>query len=106
MIFSSGKKGMRYVYYNHDGDRIEQLVYTTAGELDQKYLVTLDKHGNEIEQTSYGITKIYPDRKHRYTYEFDDQGNRIKRTTLTEVVENGTKTFKPSSVSYRTISYF
>ncbi len=81
MVFSNGKKGMRYVY-NHSGNQVEELVYTTEGELNQKYLVTLDKNGNEVEETSFGITKIYPDRKYRYTYEFDEKGNWIKKQHL------------------------
>lgn len=107
MFFSSGKKGMRYVY-NYSGNQIESLVYTTEGELNQKYLATLDEDGSVIEQINFGLSnyKYYGDRKYRYAYEFDEKGNWVKRTTFTEVTENGTKTFKPSSVSYRTITYF
>lgn len=105
MFFSSGKKGMRYVY-NYSNNQVEELVYTTEGELNQKYLVTLDKNGNEIEETSFGVTKVYPDRKYRYEYEFDEKGNWIKKITLTEITENGETTFKPTSITYRTITYF
>ncbi|HEX8737668.1 MAG TPA: hypothetical protein VF721_20215 [Pyrinomonadaceae bacterium] len=107
MFFNDGKKGMRYVY-NHKGNQVEKLVYTTEGELNQKYLVTLDKDGNEIEEISYGLANynIYGDRKYRYTYEFDDKGNWIKRITQTETTENGAASFKPGSVTYRTITYF
>ncbi len=105
MVFSNSKKGMKYVY-NHNGNQIEELVYTTEGELNQKYLVTLDENGYEIEKTSYGVTKIYPDRKYRYKYEFDEKGNWIKKTTFTETFEKGSASFKPSSITYRTITYF
>ncbi len=107
MIFSNGKKGLRYVS-NYTENQVEKLVYTAEGELNQKYLYTFDKNGNEIEQTSFGLKNydIYGDRKYRYTYEFDEKGNWIKRITSTEVSENGVTSFKPSSVTYRTIIYF
>ncbi len=68
----------------------------------------LDKDGNEIEEINYGLKNIniYGDRKYRHTYEFDEKGNWIKKTTFTETTENGATSFKPSSVSYRTITYF
>lgn len=75
-IFSSGKPWLRYVY-NYADNQVEQIVYDEKDKLNQKYLVTLDKDGNEIEKTSYGVTKIYPDQRYRYTYEFDDKGNWI-----------------------------
>lgn len=107
MVFSNGKKGLRYVS-DYTGDQVEKLVYTEKGELNQKYLYTFDKDGNEIEQISFGLQNydIYGDRKYRYTYEFDEKGNWTKRTTSTETTENGVTSFKPSSVSYRTITYF
>ena len=107
MFFNNGKKGMRYVY-NRVNNQVEELVYTTEGELNQKYLVTLDKDENEIEEIKFGLSnyKFYGDRKYRYVYEFDEKGNWIKRTTLTEVTENGVASFKPTSVTYRTITYF
>lgn len=107
MVFNNGKKGLRYVS-NYTDNQVEELVYTAEGELNQKYLVTLDKDGNEIEEINYGLSnyKFYGDRKYRYTYEFDEKGNWIKKTTSIETTENGVTSFKPSSVSYRTISYF
>jgi hypothetical protein len=107
MFFSNGKKGMRYVY-NHNDNQVEELVFTSEGELNQKYLVTIDKDGNEIEEISFGLKNydIYGDRKYRYTYEFDDKGNWIKKITSTETNENGIKIFKPSAITYRTITYF
>ena len=105
MVYSNGKKGLRYVS-NYNGNQFEKLVYDEKGELNQKYLYTLDKDGNEIEGISYGVLKIYPDRKYRRTYEFDDKENWIKQITSTETTENGVTSFKPSSITYRTITYF
>ncbi len=107
MLFSNGTKGLRYVS-NYSGNQIEKLVYTEKDELNQKYLYTFDKDGNEVEQVSYGLSnyKFYGDRKYRYTYELDGKGNWTKRITSTESTENGVTSFRPSSVSYRTITYF
>src|ERR1044072_27530 len=67
LISNRGEPGMRYVY-NHSNNQIERLVYTRDGELNQKYLITLDKDGNEIEETFFGLqtVDIYGDRKYRY----------------------------------------
>ncbi len=105
MVYSNGKKGLRYVS-NYNGNQVEKLVYDEKDKLNQKYLYTLDKDGNEIEGISYEVFKIYPERKYRHAYEFDEKGNWIKQITSTETTENGVTSFKPSSVSYRTITYF
>ena len=107
MVYSNGKKGLRYVS-NYTENQVEKLVYTAEGELNQKYLYTFDKNGNEIEQTNFGLSnyKFYGDKKYLYTYEFDGKGNWTKRTASMETTENEVASFKPSSGSYRTISYF
>ncbi|HQU85317.1 MAG TPA: hypothetical protein PKY59_19410 [Pyrinomonadaceae bacterium] len=107
LFYNNGKKGMRYVY-NYSENQIERLVYTQEGELNQKYLITLNKNGDEIEEINYGLKnyKYYGDRKYRYEYEYDDKGNWLKRFMLIEVSENGATTYKRASVTYRTITYF
>lgn len=107
MVFNNGKNGLRYVS-NYTGNQVEKMVYTEKGELNQKYLLTLDKDGNEIEEINYGLSnyKLYGDSKYRYSYEFDDKGNWIKKITSKETTENGVTSFKPSSTTYRTITYF
>ncbi len=107
MYYNDGKKGMRYVY-KHIERQVEKLVYTEDGDLNQKFLITLDEEGNEIERTDFGLFNfdIYGDRKYRYSYEFDEEGNWIKRTTATEVKKDGVTSFQPSSISYRTITYY
>ncbi|MBA2737460.1 MAG: hypothetical protein H0U50_11820 [Pyrinomonadaceae bacterium] len=107
LYYNNGKSGNRAVY-NFKGNQIEELIYTGDGELNQKYIVTLDEKGNEIEQINFDISKqqFYGDRKYSYTYEFDAKGNWIRRTTLKWTAENGKSLYKPSSASYRTITYF
>lgn len=107
MIFSNGKKGMRYVY-KHSPNQFERLVYTEEGTLNQRYVSILDANGNEIEKTNFGLANfhIYGDRKYKYAYEFDSKGNWIKKVTSTEVKENGVTRWEPSYITYRTITYY
>lgn len=107
LISNRDEPGMRYVY-NHAKNQVERLVYTKEGDLNQKYLVTLDKDGDEIEEIYFGLTNvdIYGDRKYRYTYEFDDRGNWIKKTATGEVTKNGITSALTGYVKYRTITYY
>ncbi len=107
MFFSSGRKGMRYVY-EHSPNQVEELAYTDEGKLNQRYLSVLDANGNEIERTDFGVLNfhIYGDRKYRHSYEFDAAGNWIKKVTLKEAKENGVAGWHPAYVSYRTITYY
>jgi TonB family protein len=44
--------------------------------------------------------------KEVYKYEYDSLGNWTKMTTSVAVVENGSISFEPTEVTYRTISYY
>jgi hypothetical protein len=107
MIYNNGRKGMRYVY-KHSPDRVEELVYSADGKLNQRYLSILDDKGNQVERTDFGVVnfEIYGDRKYKYTYVIDDNGNWVKRTTFKEVTANGVTEWQPLSESYRTIVYY
>lgn len=107
MYYNNGEKGMRYVNKYYD-NRMEKLVYDAEGKLNQKYLYVFDKNGNEIEMTNFAVLNIHgdSDRRYRYTYDFDQSGNWIKQITLKEHRENGQTIWKPSSTSYRTITYY
>lgn len=107
MLYSNGRKGMRYVY-KHSPNLVEELVYTEEGKLNQRYLSILDADGNETERTDFGVVnfEIYGDRKYKFSYEFDALGNWIKKETSKEVKENGVTTWQPAHVTYRTIVYY
>jgi hypothetical protein len=107
MIYNNGKKGMRYVYKNSP-NQVEELVYTEEGKLNQRYLSILDSGGNEIEETNFAVVNfdIYGDRRYKYAYEFDSKGNWIRKVGSKEVKENGTTRWEPSSITYRTITYY
>lgn len=108
MFDNSGVKGMRYVY-NYNGRQTEELVYTDDGTLNQKYLITLDDKGNEIESVYFDVSpqKLGKDTKYVYKYDsFDKEGNWTRRTASELESENGKQNYKLISTTYRTITYY
>ncbi|HEX8399529.1 MAG TPA: hypothetical protein VF644_18990 [Pyrinomonadaceae bacterium] len=107
LISNTDELVTRYVY-NHSNDKIEKLVYSKNGDLNQKFSVALDKNGNVIEEVFFGLKNadIYGDSKYFYTYEFDGRGNWIKKTATGELIRNGKVSAIPKYVKYRTIIYY
>ena len=64
-----------------------------------------DDKGNISEMTLSGADGSLIS-KEVYKYEYDSLGNWTKMTTSVAVVENGSITFEPTEVTYRTISYY
>jgi hypothetical protein len=99
---------MRYEYH-HSGDTMTSLVYSENGKLNQKYGYKYDKKGNQIEYSVYDAFGDSAQVKTLYKYRydsFDDNGNWTKRTQFKVVTENGQAVEKPTSVRYRSITYF
>jgi YD repeat-containing protein len=103
---NSGKLWLRYVYHYKGANERETLVYSEDGSLNQKYLATLDAHGNEIEESSFNTKTGAVDNKYAYAYEFDRHGNWTKQTTSKWGTKDGKAQFLPSSITYRTITYY
>ncbi|MFL6209823.1 MAG: hypothetical protein ACJ74W_13285 [Pyrinomonadaceae bacterium] len=102
---NSGKLWLRYVY-KYDGNKREELVYSEDGSLNQRYMYTLDDKGHEIEETAYEAKDGSIRDKYSYAYEFDAQGNWIKRTTSKWVTKGGQASYQPAWVDYRMITYY
>jgi hypothetical protein len=101
---SNGDVWLRYVY-KYSGNQREELVYTSEGVLNQRYMDVLDDKGNEIEQTIFeqnGSVRL----RQVYKYEFDSHGNWIKRTAQRFVTRDGREILEPDNVYYRTINYY
>lgn len=64
-----------------------------------------DDKGNISEMTLTGAEGSLIS-KEVYKYEYDSLGNWTKMTTSVAVVENGSISFEPTEVTYRTISYY
>lgn len=108
LIRNTGEKGMRYVYKNN-GNQQEWLAYTDEDELNQKFLYTYDKKGNEIERIYFNVREAENSINGKYSYKyeaFDKEGNWTKRTYSKLEIENGKVVYKPLAIEYRTITYY
>jgi hypothetical protein len=92
--------------YDAKGNRSEWSIYSANSK--QAFLrrgYTYDGHGNVIEEASYGLNGSVENRW-TYSYEFDQNGNWIKRKRMRLVVKDGESHSEPYDVNYRTIIYF
>jgi hypothetical protein len=107
-LMNNGQLSIRYVYKysGNPANQRDELVYSADGSLNQRYLSILDDKGNEVEQTSFETRDGSVRAKYSYVYEFDAQGNWIKRTTSKWTTEDGKSSYAPAYVDYRTISYY
>lgn len=94
------------VVYKYDGKRVETLIYSSSGELNQNYVALIDEKRNEIERTARDPRDGAVGTKYVYQYEYDSKGNWIKRTTSKEVTRNGSSALEPQYVDFRTITYY
>lgn len=104
-LHSNGNVWLRYVY-KYTGNQREELVYSADGTLNQQYSTVLDDKGNKIEQTIYETRDGSILSKQSYKYEFDANGNWIKRTALKVVSKDGRESLEPDNVYYRMITYY
>jgi hypothetical protein len=105
ILGNDGKLRLRYVYKYTDRQK-EEWVYSENGSLNQHYLSTLDEQGNEVERTTFKTFPGTTESKYAYVYEFDSQGNWIKRTGSEWVTNDGRSYYEPDNVHYRTITYY
>jgi hypothetical protein len=102
---NNGALRVRYVYNRKEKQR-EELTYSAEGVLATKYLFTLDDKENITEKTEITVKDGSVREKYTYKYEFDGQGNWIKRTTEKWVVKDGNSIPEPGWITYRTITYY
>ena len=92
--------------YDATGRKIDSVAYpvqgaTAPGKEEYKY----DDKGNIIEMTLRGNDGSVL-AKEKYSYEFDEFGNWKKMTTAVAIYENGTVSYEPTEVTYRTLTYY
>ena len=92
--------------YDATGRKIDSVAYpvegaTAPGKEEYKY----DDKGNIIEMTLRGNDGSMLS-KEKYTYELDEFGNWKKMTTAIAIYENGTISYEPTQVTYRTLTYY
>jgi hypothetical protein len=107
-LLNNGELSIKYVYKysGNPANQREELVYSSDGSLNQRYLSILDEKGNEVEQTSFETRDGSIRSKNKYAYEFDAKGAWIKRTTSKWHTQDGKSYYAPAYVDYRTISYY
>jgi hypothetical protein len=106
VLYGSNNEVVTRILYKIKGNQKEALYYSRDGSLNRKYSYTLDDKGNEIEEISYETKDGSIRYKYSYTYEFDAQGNWIKKATSKLVTKEGKSKYEPYSVTYRTITYY
>jgi TonB family protein len=92
--------------YDPTGRKIDFVAYpvegaTAPGKEEYKY----DDNGNIVEMTLRGKDGSVLSQE-KYTYELDEFGNWKKMTTAIAIYENGTVSYEPTQVTYRTLSYY
>ena len=92
--------------YDALGRKIDSVAYpvegaTAPGKEEYKY----DSNGNLIEMTLRSNDGSVLSQE-KYTYELDEFGNWKKMTTAVAIYENGTISYEPTQVTYRTLTYY
>jgi len=92
--------------YDATGRKIDSVAYpvegaTAPGKEEYKY----DDKGNIIEMTLRGNDGSVLSQE-KYSYELDEFGNWKKMTTAIAIYENGTISYEPTQVTYRTLTYY
>jgi hypothetical protein len=92
--------------YDAAGRKIDSVAYpvqgaTAPGKEEYKY----DDKGNIIEMTLRGSDGSVLSQE-KYTYDLDEFGNWKKMTAAIAIYENGTISYEPTQVTYRTLTYY
>jgi hypothetical protein len=103
-FLNNGDVSVRDVY-KYSGNQKEVSVYIGDGSLNRRYVITLDDKGNEVARTFFEGNRSVG-LKQSYTYEFDANGNWTRRTTSRIVMKDGREQLEPSSIHFRTITYY
>jgi len=92
--------------YDAAGRKIDSVAYpvqgaTAPGKEEYKY----DDKGNIIEMILRGSDGSVLSQE-KYTYDVDEFGNWKKMTAAIAIYENGTISYEPTQVTYRTLTYY
>lgn len=91
--------------WTEKGELKEVIGLSQKGEILGKGVVSYDEKGNVVEVTSTSTDESQP-KKVKYSYEFDLQGNWVKRGLYHWVTEEKKSFYKLMSITYRTITYY
>lgn len=91
--------------WNNLGKVGEVLSFSPKGEILLKGTVTYDEKGNAAELV-YSLTDGSGQKRKKYTYDFDEQGNWVKKTLYHLETDEGKSFYKLMNITYRTIVYY
>lgn len=96
---SDGSLFLKTTYkYDGKGNKTEENSYDSDGSFDFKSTFKYDNKGNIIERNLYNSDGSSYLKKYTFKYEYDEIGNRLKKTTF----KNGI----PESITEREIKYY
>jgi len=111
MLYANNGKLLTRTVYNWKSDAsYEMMVYNSDGKLNQKYVRSLDKAGNEIEEFNPDLIlgKPYGNRRSATRYDaFDPAANWTKKiVSFYKHLNTGTEREQSTYITYRTIIYY
>jgi hypothetical protein len=102
-VFGAPDSGFYIMKYDQKGNLIESTSYQQAGMPVVQSIYTYDSKGNTIREVTYSPSQPNGFGK-GFMYQYDAMGNWIKRTT--KEFDGKQPEEKPSSVEYRSITYY
>lgn len=91
--------------WNNQGQVSEIIGFSPKGDSLGRGTVTYDEKGNVAEMI-FSPADGSAVKKEKYTYEFDEHGNWIKKTLYHWVTEEGKSFYKLMNITHRTIAYY
>ncbi len=98
------------LYASHKFDQQGRLIeyIDFFDDLDKAFRIAFQRNekGDELESLSFTLDSNFPDIKIIFSYEYDTNGNWIKRVGLRWELKNNNLEFLQSDIEFRTINYF
>jgi hypothetical protein len=91
--------------WNNQGKATEIISFSPKGEILGKGTITYSEKGY-IAEMVYSLSDGSPEKREKYTYDFDGQRNWVKKTLYQWVTEEGKSTYKLMNITHRTIVYY
>ncbi len=105
-IDSKNKQRMRVGFKRDEKCRLAEVFsYKPNNELGTKSVISFDKNDIPISVINYSSENTVID-KRKYEYEFDSQGNWIKKSDFKLIEKDGKSDWKLMNTVYRKIEYF
>ncbi|MEW6127846.1 MAG: hypothetical protein AB1757_12480 [Acidobacteriota bacterium] len=90
--------------YDEKGNQTKSVRLNGKGKMERGETYQYDERNNLTEHSWLRADATIRDTL-KYTYEYDEQGNWIKRTTWVRITQVNASSFEPHEITYRTITY-